>query len=98
VFRGEGNIQPERERGPLQVSLYSKEYCHLCHEVAETLIRIQKEIPLEIKEVDIYSDNDLFRKYRFLIPVLTIEGKITLTAPMNEASIRQALEHAHRES
>jgi len=82
---------------PLQVTLYTKEDCHLCHEVRAMLNRLQGDLPLIIKEVDIYSDQKLFLEYRLLIPVVSIKGGATLMAPITEDQLRQALSHAYGE-
>ena len=55
--------------------MYSKENCSLCEKAKEILDEISQEIPLEIKEVDIYKDDKLLEKYQIMIPVVEIDNE-----------------------
>ena len=57
-----------------QVTLYSKPGCHLCEEMKLEIARANCAEVFDMKEVNIESDPELLRRYRFDIPVLNING------------------------
>lgn len=71
--------------------LYSKKDCHLCEIAKEKLRKIQKEFPFSLQEIDIEKDIGAFEKYKYLIPVIEIDGKITFNCKVNEAQLRKIL-------
>jgi glutaredoxin len=78
-----------RRAHPHHVLLYSRPGCHLCDEALELLHRIGRRYPLEVEEVDIRSDPILLRRYDISIPVVVIDGRIELAAPITEAALRE---------
>ena len=73
------------------VVLYSKPGCHLCDITHQLLLGLQREYKLSIEEIDITRDAALFARYRETIPVLVIDNRTTLAAPIHTAEIRAAL-------
>lgn len=65
------------------ITLYMKAGCHLCDEARAHLEALAAEHPFAMDEVDIRRDEDLFARYRYRIPVITLdaverlEGRIT---------------------
>ena len=57
------------------LTLYSKPGCILCDDAKREIEVFAKECPLELREVDISVDKDLWEKYRYEIPVLLLEGE-----------------------
>ena len=57
-----------------QVVLYSKPGCHLCEEMKEEIDRAGCSDLYELDEVNIEDDPDLFARYRYEIPVLSVNG------------------------
>ena len=57
-----------------RVVLYSKPGCHLCEEMKEEMSRAGCSDLYELEEVNIEDDPDLFARYRYEIPVLSING------------------------
>lgn len=80
--------------GMLTVTLYTKEGCSLCEKVKAELAALAVRYPHDLQEVDITQDADLFARYRFTIPVLTI-GEITLKAPVTAVHLQTALHTAY---
>ncbi len=74
------------------VVLYSKEGCCLCHRALELLRRLQPEFDLQIEEVDITTDPALEERYRYLIPVVIIDGKHRFESKIAEYYLRKVLE------
>ena len=57
-----------------RVVLYSKPGCHLCEEMKEEMNGAGCSDLYELEEVNIDDDPALFTKYRYEIPVLSING------------------------
>lgn len=76
---------------PHRLVLYSKPGCHLCEDALAMVRDLSREFALTIEEIDIERDDALFKKYFDKIPVLMIDGSITLAAPLRRQDIRAAL-------
>ena len=57
-----------------RVVLYSKPGCHLCEEMKEEMNRAGCSDLYELEEVNIEDAADLFARYRYEIPVLSVNG------------------------
>ena len=55
------------------------------------LRELRPEFDLTIEEVDIAGDHELFKKYFDKIPVLEIDHRVTLAAPIHIDAVRAAL-------
>ena len=80
----------------LQVFLFTRDGCHLCGDVRDTLHDLSRRYPHQAKEVDITGDPALFAHYRFSIPVVEI-GDRKLAAPIEPRQLEKALRQATRE-
>ena len=57
------------------VTLYSRPGCHLCDDARAALERLRAEVPFEIREIDIESDDALHARYLERIPVVALDGE-----------------------
>ena len=57
-----------------QVTLYSRNGCHLCDEVLVQLQGLQQEHGFRLQEIDIDQDAELREKYNHHVPVVTVNG------------------------
>lgn len=57
-----------------ELVVYGRPGCHVCDEALELLRPLTEELGLELKEVDIESDDRLLRAYIEAIPVICFEG------------------------
>lgn len=73
------------------VTLYAKPNCPLCEELKADLLALQTEIGFSLQERNIEENVDDFARYRYLIPVLDIEGGPALYPPHEWIFVRQAL-------
>ena len=73
------------------VVLYTRPGCHLCEDVRASLDRLARRLPMEVQEVDITGDPELIRRYDIRIPVVIVDGRVELEAPISEAQLRAAL-------
>ncbi len=80
----------------MRVTLYSKPDCPLCDKLKADLLALQPEIGFSLDERDIEASPDDFARYRYLIPVVDIEGGELLYPPHDWPIVRQALIVAKR--
>jgi glutaredoxin len=74
-----------------QVLFYTKAGCHLCDEAREVLEDLAAEVSFELTERDIRTDLSLFEAYRYRIPVIIIDGTITLEGRISPREVQRAL-------
>ena len=65
------------------VTIYSKKECHLCDIAKEELKALQHDLGFALNEVDIGKDKISFEKYKYLIPVIEVDGEIVSTYKVN---------------
>ena len=63
--------------GTLRLTLYSRGYCHLCHEMADAVAVIRAEVPFELDVLDVDADPVLEARFNELVPVL-MHGELEL--------------------
>ena len=56
------------------VIIYSRPGCHLCEEAKTAIHQAGCDDQFTLEEIDIESDDELLRKYKYDIPVVTIDG------------------------
>lgn len=80
-----------------ELILYMKPTCHLCHNAAALLQTLQADFPFSVKEIDILQDAAAYEKHWEYIPVVEVNGRIILSAPISEESACKALLELQRE-
>jgi glutaredoxin len=73
------------------VVVYSREGCHLCDLVKETLVKLQNKAEFRWREVDIDVDPGLRQKYNDEVPVVFIDGHKAFKCRMGEREFLQVL-------
>ncbi len=58
-----------------EVVVYSRNGCHLCDVVKETLAQVQGQADFAWREVDIDADPELRQTYNDQVPVVFIDGR-----------------------
>jgi len=56
------------------VIIYSRPGCHLCDEAKAVIMNAGCSDQFTFEEVNIESDDELLRKYKYDIPVIAIDG------------------------
>ena len=74
-----------------RVTLYTRDGCHLCDEARRALERVRGEVPFELGEVDIESDERLHRAYLERIPVVEVDGRELFEYFVDEHQLRDVL-------
>ena len=74
----------------MEITLYTKDGCTLCDKLKDQLALIQDQFPHQLAEVDITTDDSLFQKYRYTIPVLRM-GDNEIAAPIDDVKLKAFL-------
>jgi glutaredoxin len=84
----------------IKVVVYTKEGCHLCENVVEELQKLSAAHPLEIATVDITANEDLLQRYKEVIPVVEIDGRVRLGGATlaNRFTLPSVLQNALRQA
>jgi len=65
------------------VIIYSRPGCHLCDEAKAVIMSAGCSDRFTLEEVNIESDDELLRKYKYDIPVIAIDGVETFIHRVN---------------
>jgi Glutaredoxin-like domain (DUF836) len=79
--------------GP-SVVLYGRPGCHLCDDARAVVHEVRRRVAFVLQEVDIESDDELFKRYLELIPVLEIEGVKAFELFVDSQQLERALQEA----
>lgn len=77
------------------VVVYSRQGCHLCDVVKETLVQTQAKAEFQWREVDIDLDSELRQKYNDQVPVVFIDGRKAFKYYMDDEEFLRALDRFH---
>jgi glutaredoxin len=69
------------------VVLYGRPGCHLCEDALTVLERVRGRTPFTLEQVDIESDDVLFKRYLERIPVVTIDNRETFELIVDEQAL-----------
>jgi glutaredoxin len=73
------------------VTLYGRPGCHLCDDARAALERVRAEHPFRLEEIDIESDDELFRRYLERIPVVALDGTELFDLFVDEQALTRSL-------
>ncbi len=68
------NFWQEVSMSKIHVIIYSRPGCHLCDKAKAAIMSAGCNDQFTLEEVNIESDEELLRKYKYDIPVIAIEG------------------------
>ena len=76
-----------------QVTLYTRQDCHLCDDAAEMLADLAAELRFTVTAIDIDIDTDaaFLAKYNDVVPVIVVGEEIVAAAPVDRDTLREAL-------
>ena len=57
------------------LTVYGREYCHLCHDMVAALEEIQTTLAFNLDIIDVDKDPQLEQIYGQLVPVLVADGE-----------------------
>lgn len=74
------------------IVLYAKAGCHLCDDARTHLENFAADYQITYDEVDIRRDPVLFERYRYRIPVITVNGVERLEGRIEQDDVRALLD------
>ena len=74
------------------VIVYSRPGCHLCDEAKLALTSAGCEDHFTLEEINIESDPELLRKYKYDIPVVTLDGAEIFRHRVNKERFRELVQ------
>jgi len=75
----------------VHVVIYSRPGCHLCDEAKAAILSAGCSDQFVLEEIDIESDGELLRKYKYDIPVILIDGIESFIHRVDPNEFRSAL-------
>jgi thioredoxin reductase (NADPH) len=75
----------------IELTLLSRSYCHLCHDMEVALAPLAAEFGVSVSVVDVDADPQLEAKYDELVPVLLHEGTELCHYFLDEPKTREYL-------
>jgi glutaredoxin len=75
----------------IQLTLYTRAECHLCHEMQAVVEVVARELPLALELVDVDRDPALVAAYGEEVPVLLVNGRKAFSARVEPAALRARL-------
>jgi glutaredoxin len=79
-----------------EITIYSRQGCHLCDDAFNTLESMRKELNFEIEVIDIDQDAELIKLYSDQVPVIHIDGQHHDFYKVDPTRFRSSLER-HRQ-
>ena len=77
---------------PPNLIIYSRPGCHLCEEAKQAIQASQCLDEYTLDEINIESDPDLLRRYKYDIPVITINGVEAFRHRLTSEAFRERLQ------
>ncbi len=76
-----------------QVTVYSRPDCHLCEQAVEALLGLRElGYRFELHEVDIESEELLFKRMLEKIPVVEVDGQVVSELILDRAAVEARLD------
>jgi glutaredoxin len=74
-----------------RVVAYGRPGCHLCEEALAVIEEVRSRVAFELEQVDIESDDALFKRYLERIPVVVIDGCESFELFVDSVAFEKAL-------
>ena len=75
----------------IRVEVYTKRDCCLCEDVKAVLLKVRRDIPFELCEIDIESAPVLYETYKERIPFIVLDGRPAFKYRVDEEALRRRL-------
>ncbi|TMB50976.1 MAG: glutaredoxin family protein [Deltaproteobacteria bacterium] len=85
---GAAECQPARM---VQLTLYTRAQCPLCHEMRAVIERVARDVPLALELIDVDTDAALAAAYGDEVPVLAINGRRAFAVRVDAGALRARL-------
>lgn len=74
-----------------KLKIYSKDNCHLCHDMIEDLRLWQTRLTFEFEVIEIDDDAELLAKFGLMIPVLMHNDQVLCFGRLDVTALRDAV-------
>ena len=78
--------------GPREITLYTREGCHLCEEAKSRILPLASEFRATLREVDIDDDPVLHGRYTDHVPVIFLGSRFVAQHRLDIAELRRRLQ------
>jgi glutaredoxin len=78
------------------VELYVQPQCKLCEDAQALLLRLRKEVPFELKKIQLTEDHPKYKEYLVRVPVVVVNGTRELAGTISEQPLREILGLVYR--
>lgn len=75
----------------MELTLYTREGCHLCEEMKSQLAPLLEEYGLALKEVDVDAEPELAARFGEEVPVLFLDGRKVAKYRLDVKQLRRQL-------
>ena len=75
----------------VQLTLYTRAQCPLCHEMRAVIERVARDVPLALELIDVDTDAALAAAYGDQVPVLAINGRRAFAVRVDAGTLRARL-------
>lgn len=69
------------------VEIFSKKGCHLCEIARDTILRVQRTHPFELRQTELVEGHPLEGQYGIKVPVIVINGKFAFQYKVSEREL-----------
>lgn len=76
----------------IRVELYTRPGCCLCDEARAVLLRVRRDMPFDLREIDVESSPELEAAYGERIPFIVVNGRPAFKFHVTEEALRRRLE------
>ena len=73
------------------VEIYGKRDCCLCEEAKAVLLKVPRETPFDLREIDIESSREVYETYKERIPLVFINGRQAFKFRVDKGELRRRL-------
>jgi glutaredoxin len=76
-----------------QITLYTRERCHLCHVAHDVLERVRARIPFDLSVIDLdrEASPEVKEQYNIEVPVVELDGRKIMKYRIDEARLERLL-------
>lgn len=75
----------------MRVEFYTKPECPLCDEGHEIVEEVCRKLAQDWTQVSIFSSEELYQRFRYLVPVLCVDGRVVATLRFNARELEATL-------
>lgn len=76
------------------VEVFRRGRCPLCEEALEAVEAVRRNFPFELAVIDIEENQALFERYRFDVPVVSVNGVPRFVHRVTSATLEACLKEA----